>query len=145
MAFQFRVFGSVLRGPHISPHKGSIRVNFSRGVKKVRKGDENYVKKLKKQSNFYAREGEAISAFFTNKPMILLVYKEPYFNTNDLDHIMPSVAISLLQEFDDLFPDDIPSRLPPLRGIEHQIDFVFEASIPNQLAYRSNPKETKEL
>jgi len=32
-----------------------------------------------------------------------------------------------------------------IRGIEHQIDFVPGASIPNRLAYRSNPKETKEL
>jgi len=47
----------------------------TRGVKKVRKGDENCVEKLKKQPNFYAREGEVRSAFFTNKPMILLVYK----------------------------------------------------------------------
>jgi len=31
-AFQFRVFGSVLSGSHISPHKGSIRVNFSRTI-----------------------------------------------------------------------------------------------------------------
>jgi len=68
---------------------------------------------------------------FTNKPMILLVYKEAYFNTNDLDHIVPSVAISLLQEFDDVFPNDTPSGLPTLRGIKHQIDFVPEASIPN--------------
>jgi len=70
--------------------------------------------------------------------MILLVYKEACFNNNDLDHIVPSVVISLLQEFDDVFPDDTPSRLPPLRGIEHQIDFVSGASIPNRLAYRSN-------
>jgi len=49
--------------------------------------------------------------------MILLVYyKEAYFNTNDLDHIVPSVAISLLQEFDDVFSDDIPSVLPPREG-----------------------------
>ena len=48
-------------------------------MKKVRKGDENYVEKLKKQPNFYAREGEVRSEFFTNKPMILLVYKEAYF------------------------------------------------------------------
>ena len=78
-----------------------------------------------------------------------LNYKFPgfhtYFNTNDLDHIVPSVAISLLQEFDDVFPDDTPSGLPPLRGIEHQIDFVPGASIPNRPAYRSNPEETKEL
>jgi hypothetical protein len=64
-------------------------------VKKVRKGDENCVEKLKKQPKFYAREGEVRSVFFTNKPMILLVYKEVYVNTNDLDHIVSSVAISL--------------------------------------------------
>jgi len=104
-------------------------------VKKVRKGDENCVEKLKKQPNFYAREGEVRYAFFTNKPMILLVCKEAYFNTNDLHHIVHNVAISLLQEFDDVFPDDTPSRLPPLRGIEHQIDFVHGASIPNRPAY----------
>ncbi|XP_073260728.1 uncharacterized protein [Populus alba] len=114
-------------------------------MKKVSKCDENCVEKLNKQPNFYAREGEVRSAFFTNKPMIFLVYKEAYFNTNDLDHIVPSVAISLLQGFDDVFPDDTPSGLPPLRGIEHQIDFVPGASIPNRPAYRSNPEETKEL
>jgi hypothetical protein len=46
------------------------------GVKKIRKGNENCMKKLKKQPNFYAREGEVRSIFFTNKPMVLLVYKE---------------------------------------------------------------------
>jgi hypothetical protein len=29
---------------------------------------------------------------------------------------VPSVAISLLQEFDDVFSDDIPSVLPPWEG-----------------------------
>ena len=102
-------------------------------------------RKTKEKTQFYARVGEVRSAFFTNKPMILLVYKKAYCNTNDFDHIVPSVAISLLQEFDDVFPNDTPSRLPPLRGIENQIDFVPEASIPNRPAYRSNLEETKEL
>ena len=62
------------------------------------------VEKPKNQPNFYAREGEVRSAYFTNKPMVLLVYKETFFNTNDLDHVGPSIAISLLQEFDDVFP-----------------------------------------
>jgi len=88
-------------------------------VKQFSKGDENCVEKLKKQPNFYVREGEVRFAFFTNKSMILLVYKETYFNTNDLDHIVPSVSIALLQEFDDVFPDDTPRGLPPLRGIKH--------------------------
>ena len=51
--------------------------------------------------------------------MIILVYKEAYFNTNDLDSTNPSVAASLLQDFDDVFPEEIPSVLPPLKGIEH--------------------------
>ncbi|KAL6347243.1 hypothetical protein AAG906_013679 [Vitis piasezkii] len=49
------------------------------------------------------------------------------------------------KEYEDVFPNDVPSGLPPIRGIEHQIDFVPGATIPNQPAYRSNPKETKEL
>ncbi|XP_061975771.1 uncharacterized protein LOC133697309 [Populus nigra] len=51
----------------------------------------------------------------------------------------------LSQEFEDVFPEKIPSGLPPIRGIEHQIDFVQGAFIPNRSAYRSNPKESKEL
>ncbi|XP_044465446.1 uncharacterized protein LOC123195704 [Mangifera indica] len=49
------------------------------------------------------------------------------------------------EEFEDLFPESMPDGLPPLRGIEHQIDFIPGAQIPNRLAYRSNPEETKEL
>ncbi|XP_073267795.1 uncharacterized protein [Populus alba] len=114
-------------------------------LKKVSLCDDSSVEKLKKQPNFYAKGSQIRSAFFTNKPMILLVYKEAYFNTNDLDSAIPSVVVSLMQEFDDVFPEDIPNGLPPLRGIEHQIDLVPGASIPNRPAYRSNPEETKEL
>jgi len=35
--------------------------------------------------------------------------------------------------------------LPPISGIENQIDFVLRASLPNRLTYRSNPQETKEM
>jgi len=38
-----------------------------------------------------------------------------------------------------------PKGLPPLRGIEHQIDFVPDTSLPNRLAYRTNPTEAKEI
>ena len=114
-------------------------------MKKVSLCDDNSVEKLKKQPNFYTKGDQIRSVFFTNKPMILLVYKEAYFNTNDLDSAIPSVVVSLMQEFDDVFPEDIPNGLPPLRGIEHQIDLVPRASIPNRPANRSNPEETKEL
>ncbi|PKI53095.1 hypothetical protein CRG98_026514 [Punica granatum] len=49
------------------------------------------------------------------------------------------------QGYDDVFSEETPHGLPPIRGIEHQIDFVPSATIPNRPAYRSNPEETKEL
>uniref|UniRef100_A0A2N9E3T4 Integrase zinc-binding domain-containing protein n=1 Tax=Fagus sylvatica TaxID=28930 RepID=A0A2N9E3T4_FAGSY len=39
----------------------------------------------------------------------------------------------------------MPNELPPIRGIEHQIDFGSRPAIPNRPAYRSNPEEIKEL
>ena len=77
--------------------------------------------------------------------MIVLLYKITYFNSNDLNSVVPSVATSLLQEYTDVFLEEVPSGLPPIRGIEHQIDFVPGATIPNRPANRSNPEETKEL
>ncbi|KAH9744213.1 Endonuclease [Citrus sinensis] len=56
-----------------------------------------------------------------------------------------SAIVTLLQDFDDVFPNEVPNGLPPIRRIEHQIDFVPGATIPNRPAYRSNPEETKEL
>jgi hypothetical protein len=116
----------------------------TRGVKKVTLCNDNSVVKLKKQPNFNAKGAQIRSTFFTNKPMILLVYKEAYFNSNDLDYAISSVAVSLLQEFDNVFPA-VPSGLPPSSGIKHQIDLVLGALIPNRPTYRSNPEETKKL
>jgi hypothetical protein len=39
----------------------------------------------------------------------------------------------------------MPKGLPPIRGIEHQIDFVPGSSIPNRPAYRANPQESEEI
>ncbi|RVW80731.1 Transposon Ty3-I Gag-Pol polyprotein [Vitis vinifera] len=50
------------------------------------------------------------------------------------DGFKNSVVVSLLQEYEDVFPNDVPSGLPPIRGIEHQIDFVPGATIPNRPA-----------
>ncbi|XP_071909839.1 uncharacterized protein [Coffea arabica] len=56
----------------------------------------------------------------------------------------PSMLAKVKDEYQDVFPEDIPNGLPPLRGIEHQIDFIPSSSLPNKAPYRTNPEETKE-
>jgi hypothetical protein len=106
---------------------------------------EDCVEKVGKNLNFFAKSSDLKHAYLSELPMILLVYKEAYFNSNNLDSCVPSVVKVLLQEFEDVFSEEIPSSLPPIKGIEHQIDFVPRASIPNRPAYRSNPEDSKEL
>ncbi|KAK1601980.1 hypothetical protein QYE76_027085 [Lolium multiflorum] len=74
----------------------------------------------------------------------VLICKGPSAETNDLTNI-PSSLLSLLKEFQDVFPDELPHGLPPLRGIEHRIDLIPGAPLPNRAAYRTNPEDTKEI
>ncbi|XP_057250675.1 uncharacterized protein LOC104893795 [Beta vulgaris subsp. vulgaris] len=45
----------------------------------------------------------------------------------------------------DVFPEELPQGLPPLRGIEHAIDLVPGAPLPNKPAYRCDPVASREL
>ncbi|XP_022866203.1 uncharacterized protein LOC111386006 [Olea europaea var. sylvestris] len=73
------------------------------------------------------------------------VYKESLLNFEESNISLPSLVKSLLQDFEDVFLEDVPSGLPPIQGIEHQIDFILGAVIPNRPTYRSKSKETKEI
>ncbi|KAK1695348.1 hypothetical protein QYE76_012045 [Lolium multiflorum] len=66
-------------------------------------------------------------------------------NLKDMPPSLPPAVANLLQEFIDVFPQDVPPGLPPIRGIEHQIDLIPGASLPNRAPYRTNPEETKEI
>ena len=81
----------------------------------------------------------------TTAPFFVLLHKDTLFSTNSLPSTLPTAVLDLLQDFEDVFPDEVPAGLPPIRGIEHQIDLVPSASLPNRPAYRSNPEETKEI
>ena len=77
------------------------------------------------------------------QPMYLLISNYMCLSSSALE--LPQGFDKLLEEFEDVVPQDIPYGLPPLRGIEHQIDHFSGASLPNRAAYRSNPEETKEI
>ena len=104
---------------------------------------KNFEKKEERKTNVYAKESEIRKAIFLYQPMIILLYNKAFLNTKQLDDASPSSIVSIMQKFEDVFPKKIPNDL--IRGIEHQIDFVLGANIPNRPACRSNPEETKEL
>ena len=74
-----------------------------------------------------------------------LICKEVLFSLDDMPTSLPPVVTNFLQEYKDVFLAEVPLGLPPLRGIEHQIDLILGATLPNRAAYWTNPDETKEI
>jgi hypothetical protein len=101
------------------------------------KGKEGLVMMARKRD---LKELSELKAMF-----FVLLYKDNFLITNDLPSTFPSVVFDVLQEYEDVFPKKVPLGLPPKRGIEHQIDLVLSAPLPNRAPYCTNPEETKEI
>ncbi|GKV11025.1 hypothetical protein SLEP1_g22314 [Rubroshorea leprosula] len=101
---------------------------------------------MDKASHYYPSSyGEAIHENPSLREYSILDEKSIFAGILDLGQEVFFNILGPLQDFKDVFPNDVPNGLPPIRGIKHQIDFIPGATIPNRPAYRSNPNETKEL
>ena len=85
--------------------------------------------------------------FLAQKPLYVMLPLDMCLQVvcNDSNISIPSDFDEMLHMFDDVFPKDMPHGLPPIRKIEHQIDFVPGSSLPNRPAYRANPQESEEI
>ncbi|XP_010527522.1 PREDICTED: uncharacterized protein LOC104804857 [Tarenaya hassleriana] len=97
-----------------------------------------------KKGNFYVKASQVMRAVRQEQPVLLLVFKDQLSLRTETPTLSPAIS-RLLERYSDVFPDEIPTGLPPIRGIEHQIDLVPGAPLSNRPAYRMNPEETKEL
>ena len=59
--------------------------------------------------------------------------------------IVPQSIKELIKSFEDVFPNELPTELPPMRDIQHAIDFTPGFALPNRVAYRMIPMEKDEL
>jgi hypothetical protein len=92
-----------------------------------------------------ARKGDLKNLRETKAMFFVLVCKDNLLSNNDLPSTLPTIVFDVLQEYKDLFPDEVPPGLPPKRGIEHQIDLVPGAPLLNRPPYHTNLEETKEI
>ncbi|XP_047978411.1 uncharacterized protein LOC125220295 [Salvia hispanica] len=108
-----------------------------------RERERDREKRLVSEGCLLARTPDLGWALKSRSTILLMVRNDLCLNTNT--NPCPLLIESVLQGFKDVFPDELPNKLPPVRGIEHQIDFVPGSSLPNRAAYKANPKETQEL
>ena len=63
----------------------------------------------------------------------------------ELENIVPHDVVKILEEFTDTIPNELPDGLPPKRDIQHHIDLIPGATLPNQATYHVNPVQYVEL
>ncbi|XP_074315547.1 uncharacterized protein LOC141651747 [Silene latifolia] len=63
----------------------------------------------------FLSEAEMVKEMQQEQHVLILLSKE---NHEDVEHQLPAEVRPLLEQYQDVFPAELPSGLPPLRGIE---------------------------
>ena len=77
--------------------------------------------------------------------VLLVVNREVKQESNIIPTDLPTEFLTMLEEFQDIMPDEVPSRLPPMREVQHAIDLTPGSTLPNLPHYRMSPTENEEL
>ena len=57
----------------------------------------------------------------------------------------PVEVKEILEEFSSILPENLPKGLPPMRDIQHHINLIPSASLPNLPYFRMNPMQSEIL
>ena len=98
--------------------------------------DEEFPKSEKDEEQVYLTVQQFLKESDANGLAYALVLKEVH-------QVIPNELGTLLKEFEEVIPDELSSGLPPKRSMQHHIDLLPRASLPNLPHYRMNPKKMK--
>jgi hypothetical protein len=74
-----------------------------------------------------------------------MAYIIAVFEENTEINYLPHKAQHLLDGLFDVILEDIPPRFPLMRDIQHCINFIRGALLPNKISYRMSPIKHTEL
>ena len=69
----------------------------------------------------------------------------PVVDEESPKELIPEVVQYVLDEYQDVMAESLPKTLPPLRGIDHEIELLPGARPPAKNAYHTGPPELAEL
>ena len=58
---------------------------------------------------------------------------------------LPIEIQDMLNDYNDIIVDNFLDDLPPVRSINHHIDLILGATLPNKVAYKMTPIENEEI
>jgi RNase H-like domain found in reverse transcriptase/Reverse transcriptase (RNA-dependent DNA polymerase)/Integrase zinc binding domain/Chromo (CHRromatin Organisation MOdifier) domain/Retroviral aspartyl protease len=126
--------------PHINWSTGTVTVECN--------GKPCVLPQISEHSN---RSIEVVSALQIKREVqkgeqLYLALVTPDASTSsDSKLSMSDNARAIISEFKDVFPEDLPSGLPPKRDIDHRIDLVPGQAPPSRPTYRMSQPEMDEL
>jgi hypothetical protein len=71
------------------------------------------------------------------KPRVILT-------SNLMDDFLEEIQ-ELLENFVDIVVDELANSFPHIRSINHHIDLILGASLPNKETYRLTPQDNEEV
>ena len=119
--------------------KGKKRVNRKKKSEKKRESEER--ERERKEQVFMLRQVMSKVLFIQTNLYLYSCTKRHVLKLTNLTNL----CLVLLSSCCRNMRTNVPSGLPPIRGIKHQIEFVPRVTTPNQPAHRKNQEETKEL
>ncbi|KAK8928243.1 hypothetical protein KSP39_PZI017395 [Platanthera zijinensis] len=90
------------------------------------------------------RKGDFLRESLDSRVMFVVAATLASDATTDFESVDPDIR-RLLAEYTDIMPEELPDEIPPMMDIQHTIDLVPGASLPNLPHYLLNPTEHAEL